>query len=182
MVDDELYKDTGYTCSAMRCGTPDGQINSSVERSEIPSKNDQSNFGQGYDYQYWVDNFILVDFQNKKNPELFLKEGVTLDGIPEYVANMKAIIKETVKDSPTIKVQVIEVPEMFGYQNDNFPNNNMNSLIEIPLDNLVSQENAYDEDYLNSLIGKEIKLYFDGDYIELKAGKLKTVYQIDLLK
>lgn len=52
MVNGELYLDTGYPSTITeRCGTPDGTITSSVDGSERPTENDQSNFGTGYDYQ-----------------------------------------------------------------------------------------------------------------------------------
>ncbi len=52
MVDGELYLDTGYPSTiTARCGTPDGTITSSVDGSERPTENDQSNFGTGYEYQ-----------------------------------------------------------------------------------------------------------------------------------
>ncbi len=52
MVDGELYLDTGCPSTITeRCGTPDGTISSSVDGSERPVENDQSNFGTGYDYQ-----------------------------------------------------------------------------------------------------------------------------------
>ncbi len=52
MVDGELYLDTGCSSTiTARCGTPDGTITSSVDGSERPTENDQSNFGTGYEYQ-----------------------------------------------------------------------------------------------------------------------------------
>jgi hypothetical protein len=53
MVDGELYLDTGYNNTDIRkCGTPDGEIISEVDGSEMPTDNNQSNFGTGYGYQY----------------------------------------------------------------------------------------------------------------------------------
>lgn len=52
MIDGVLYYDTGRlsTVSA-RCGNMDGEITSAVDCSEIPTENNQSNFGTGYGYQ-----------------------------------------------------------------------------------------------------------------------------------
>ena len=52
MVDGVLYYDAGRlsTVSA-RCGNMDGEITSAVDCSEIPTENNQSNFGTGYGYQ-----------------------------------------------------------------------------------------------------------------------------------
>lgn len=54
MVNGELYQDTGRksTFTGGRCGNMDGSIDSQVEEDEIPTENNQSNFGTGYGYQY----------------------------------------------------------------------------------------------------------------------------------
>lgn len=53
MVDGVLYLDTGHTnTETLRCGTPDGEITSAVDRSEKPTVDNQSNFGTDYSYQY----------------------------------------------------------------------------------------------------------------------------------
>lgn len=53
MVDGVLYYDTGHNNNTdLRCGNLDGEITSTVEGWEIPSQNNQSNFGIGYGYQY----------------------------------------------------------------------------------------------------------------------------------
>ena len=51
MVDGVIYKDTGYVASMPCCGTMDGEIVSTVAGTELPSENNQSNFGSGYHYQ-----------------------------------------------------------------------------------------------------------------------------------
>ena len=52
MVDGSLYLDTGFTSDVARCGVMDGEITSTVDGSEKPTEDDQSNFGSGYGYQY----------------------------------------------------------------------------------------------------------------------------------
>ncbi len=53
MVDGKLYLDTGKASTAdVRCGVMDGEITSSVSSNRKPTKNNQSNFGSGYPYQY----------------------------------------------------------------------------------------------------------------------------------
>lgn len=53
MVDGIVYYDTGYKSSIDgRCGNMDGQITSECSGSEVPTEDNQSNFGKGYDYQY----------------------------------------------------------------------------------------------------------------------------------
>lgn len=65
MINGELYLDTGYTNTDIRkCGTPDGEITSSVEGWEKPTENDQSNFGTGYGYQYGSTEGTVEIFMN----------------------------------------------------------------------------------------------------------------------
>lgn len=67
MVDDTLYFTTGFTASPLnRSDEPDGTIISSVEGYEQPTKNDQSNFGAGYVYQYGnTDGTIEINFDGQ---------------------------------------------------------------------------------------------------------------------
>ncbi|MCI9140804.1 hypothetical protein D7X25_21600 [bacterium 1XD42-8] len=53
MVNGVVYYDTGYKSSLDdRCEDMDGQITSECSGSEVPTQDNQSNFGKGYDYQY----------------------------------------------------------------------------------------------------------------------------------
>ena len=66
MVDGKLYYDTGEESNMdARCGVMDGEITSSVDGSEIPSEDNQSNFGTGFGYQYG-DNDTLEICMNGK--------------------------------------------------------------------------------------------------------------------
>ena len=60
MVDGIVYQDTGFHSSMIGCGTMDGKITSAVDSTELPSQDNQSNFGTGYDYQRSVENQIIV--------------------------------------------------------------------------------------------------------------------------
>ena len=67
MVDGVLYLDTGYTNTDIRkCGTPDGEITSEVDRSEKPTVDNQSNFGSGYGYQYGAAEGTIEIYMNDK--------------------------------------------------------------------------------------------------------------------
>lgn len=53
MVNGIVYYDTGYKSSINdRCENMDGQITSECLGSEVPTEDNQSNFGKGYGYQY----------------------------------------------------------------------------------------------------------------------------------
>lgn len=88
MVNNELYLDTGIESTYERCGLMDGEITSSVASTEKPTKNDQSNFGRGYGYQYGAEGTIEILINDKwiifateeARQELFSKENNTYDG------------------------------------------------------------------------------------------------------
>lgn len=64
MVDGLLYYDTGKESTLEgRCGMMDGEITSSVDASEIPTEDNQSNFGTGFGYQYGINNAIDIQME-----------------------------------------------------------------------------------------------------------------------
>lgn len=66
MVNGKLYYDTGEESTVDgRCGTPDGEITSTVDGSEVPEEDNQSNFGTGFTYQYGSDDTLEI-FMNDK--------------------------------------------------------------------------------------------------------------------
>lgn len=67
MVNGELYLDTGYESTVEgRCGVMDGEITSTVDGSQIPTEDDQSNFGAGFGYQYGATEGTIEIFMNDK--------------------------------------------------------------------------------------------------------------------
>lgn len=61
MVNGKLYYNTGKeSILDGRCGTMDGEITSTVKSYEIPTEDNQSNFGIGYGYQYATNKIIEV--------------------------------------------------------------------------------------------------------------------------
>ena len=65
MVDGLLYYDTGKESTIeARCGMMDGEITSTVDASEIPTKDNQSNFGVGFGYQYGINNSIDIQMED----------------------------------------------------------------------------------------------------------------------
>lgn len=59
-VDGMLYVDTGKETEGGTCGVMDGTISSTVPEGEIPEKDNQSNFGKGYEYQRGVGEIDVV--------------------------------------------------------------------------------------------------------------------------
>ncbi len=65
-VNNKLYYDTGRESTLSgRCGTMDGEITSTVDGTEIPMEDNQSNFGSGFGYQYGADDTIEI-YMNEK--------------------------------------------------------------------------------------------------------------------
>ncbi|MBE6877583.1 MAG: hypothetical protein E7488_00200 [Ruminococcaceae bacterium] len=74
MVDGVLYYDTNTeTPNIPSCGLMDGEITSTVESWQLPEKNDQSNFGTGYSYQYGTEKTVVLYINGKRI--LFKAEG-----------------------------------------------------------------------------------------------------------
>ncbi len=62
----KLYLDTGKESDIdARCGVMDGKITSTVEPFQKPTRNNQSNFGSGYEYQF-VNNDSIDIYMNEK--------------------------------------------------------------------------------------------------------------------
>lgn len=67
MVDGKLYLDTGIESSVeARCGVMDGEITSSVDGTQKPTQDGESNFGTGYGYQYGPQEGTIEIFMNEK--------------------------------------------------------------------------------------------------------------------
>ena len=65
-VNGKLYYDTGRESAISgRCGNMDGEIASTVDGTEIPAEDNQSNFGSGFGYQYGAGDTIEI-YMNEK--------------------------------------------------------------------------------------------------------------------
>lgn len=75
MARGQLYYNTGELSQVTgRCGVMDGQITDSVESTEKPTKDGQSNFGTGYGYQYMDDTIEVYMEDNWYVFKAFLEE------------------------------------------------------------------------------------------------------------
>lgn len=95
-VDGELYYDTGMISDVVGCGMMDGEITSTVSADEVPSKDNQSNFGADYGYQRGGHKLICVSmdgawriFQASEAYRLTITNGTTgelveLERSPEF--------------------------------------------------------------------------------------------------
>ena len=86
MINGILYSDTGNESdiTERKCGTPDGEITSTVDSDEKPTQDNQSNFGTGYKYQYGSEGTIELYMNEKwwvfeaepQTSELYSKEDI----------------------------------------------------------------------------------------------------------
>lgn len=106
-IDGTVYQDTGYVSSAFGCGNMDGEITSTVDSSDMPKEDNQSNFGTGYGYQRWGDGLILV--QMNEEMEIFRDINSTDTSIPDIVASFIGQVEKI--DGNTILLKYIAMPE-----------------------------------------------------------------------
>lgn len=80
MVDDALYYCAGASTETVaKCGVMDGEIETSVDKNEMPKQNNESNFGTGYGWQRERYNEVEVymPYQGKEQWVRFVKEGTS---------------------------------------------------------------------------------------------------------
>lgn len=99
MVDGTLYYDSGEISGVAKCGVMDGEITDSVDT--VPKKDDQSNFGTGYGYQYGMEN--QIDVYMDQEWHIFIPYGKT-EQDPAYQSNADKTTHEVV-----IKAHIKEI-------------------------------------------------------------------------
>ena len=120
MVDGVIYKDTGYVASMPGCGTMDGEIVSTVAGTELPSENNQSNFGSGYHYQRSSEGQLIVVIDDERIIFRDIEKDDT--SIPIEVINFNAKVKE-ITDDGELLVTHVSTAEGFCQMNDGeYPN------------------------------------------------------------
>ncbi|MBR5805577.1 MAG: hypothetical protein IKY30_02240 [Oscillospiraceae bacterium] len=67
MIDNVLYYYTGQHIELLRCGVMDGKITEFVPTTQLPTENDQSNFGDGYEYQFAGQHHIDIVMPEENN-------------------------------------------------------------------------------------------------------------------
>ncbi|MDO5715192.1 MAG: hypothetical protein Q4P25_01280 [Tissierellia bacterium] len=177
MIDGQLYQDMGYINSAVTCGTADGEIISSVEFSEVPRQDDESNFGKGYEYQRWDKAHVQVMIDDKW--VIFQNIAISDFAIPSCVANVKGKIIEIEKDR--LLVTITDIPEEFKWI---FKVEDKEKIkpISLPIENL-SLKHLKQEMDLKESSDQVIQIWFDGSikYNEPEMTKpieLGEIYKI----
>ena len=168
-VDDRLYMDMGYVLSALKCGTADGEILTSND--EAPEKNDESNFGTGYNYQKGDIKYLYVEIDNKW--QVFQDITVSSWIIPEGVAHFDAEIIEG--DKERILAKITDLPKEFNYifgdkKTEEIKPVQITLKESVILSGIKMLKNS-------ELKGKKIKVWFDG---EIKGDKPEMSNPIEL--
>ncbi len=163
VLKNKLYYETPYVLSFRKCGTSDGKIRSSVKKYERPQKNEQSNFGTGFNYQYYGKGLVVLEIDNKA----VLFSSVDKFEMPYGVANFVGKIKS---EKPFI-VEILEKPKFcFGKE---FENKNE---FEIDINSLYRLGNEILP--ISNFKNKKLKIWFNG---KLENNKINDVYKIDVL-
>lgn len=148
-----IYKNTGYQNAMVKCGTPDGEIKSTVDGTKEPANNDESNFGKGYEYQKWRDGYINVKIDNRwmlfKDIKLKDKE----DEIPEWVAHFTGKVISV--EEASLMVQATEIDDEFYFKKL------FTKPIVLAIDNLRHEKDGVVS--TEGLEGKTVEVYFGGE-------------------
>ncbi len=80
MIEGTLYYASHDSEVEGRCGVMDGTITSTVEEGRLPTESNQSNFGEGYGYQYGLENTIEVYFPEEDRWVVFESDPDAPDG------------------------------------------------------------------------------------------------------
>ncbi len=171
MVDGRLFKDMGYVNSAIKCDTADGKILTSVDVTKTPQKDNESNFGEGYEYQMLDQSHINVKINDKWY--IFQNIAISSRQIPNSVANFKATVNEVTDDR--LLVTVIDIPENFNWI---FQSKEIEQIkpISLTIDNLMLKGNKK-EVTTENLKDKIVEVWFDGS---IKNNEVEMSYPIEL--
>ncbi len=170
-----IYKNTGYENAMVKCGTADGEIKTSVESTKEPERDDESNFGKGYEYQSWEDGYINVKIDNKwmlfKDIKLKDKE----DEIPEWVAHFTGKVISV--EEASLMVEATEIDDEFYFKKL------FTKPIVLAIDNLRHEKDGVVS--TEGLEGKFVEVYFGGEieHTEPESSlpiSIGDVYRIDV--
>lgn len=129
MVDDAIYYCIGLPADEVaKCGVMDGEIETSVEDDEIPTQNNQSNFGTGYGWQRTRHNEVEVymPYQGEHQWMRFVKEG-TIPGETEFDENTVLVDVDKIFSITMVNGDTGEAIETSRLMSDN----TMNELLEL---------------------------------------------------
>ena len=157
MVDGILYQDTGFVDSMVRCGNMDGEIGSAVDATELPSENNQSNFGTGMSYQRSSEGQLIVYVDGE--PRIFRDINSTDTTIPEEVLHFTAKVKEV--NGGNLLVTYVSTAEGFLELSEG--------------DYVISKDNLQDE----VQVGDTVEIWTNGRILETYPAQIGLAYRIE---
>ena len=157
MVDGILYQDTGFVDSMVRCGNMDGEIGSAVDATELPSENNQSNFGTGMSYQRSSEGQLIVYVDGE--PRIFRDINSTDTTIPEEVLHFTAKVKEV--NDGNLLVTYVSTAEGFLELSEG--------------DYVISKDNLQDE----VQVGDTVEIWTNGRILETYPAQIGLAYRIE---
>ena len=157
MVDGILYQDTGFVDSMVGCGNMDGEIDSAVDVTELPSENNQSNFGTGMSYQRSSEGQLIVYVDGE--PRIFRDINSTDTTIPEEVLHFTAKVKEV--NDGNLLVTYISTAEGFLELSEG--------------DYVISKDNLQDE----VQVGDTVEIWTNGIILETYPAQIGLAYRIE---
>lgn len=174
-VDGVVYADTGYKNAMVTCGTPDGEIKSTVDRSKTPANDDESNFGKGYAYQNWEKGYLNVRTDNGWTLFRDIKLKEDSDQIPKWVGHFTAKVNQV--EDHALMVEATEVDEAFSFKDL------LTKPISLPMDHL--ENGGGGEPAGQDLEGKSVEVYFGGEIKNTQPESsipisLEEVYRISV--
>lgn len=160
MVDGKLYRATGEESDIdARCGNMDGEITTSVNITEIPSEDRQSNFGKGYGYQYVGEGSIDVYMADGSEELKWMRFVTERSDFP--VATATAEVLTTIDTLEGVSMEVVHVT---------------NQGIKLSFLNKTDKAIQFGDDY--SLEMKQDEKWYNVDYIIENWGFNSIAYVI----
>lgn len=168
-----VYVDTGYENAMATCGTADGEIKTAVDGTKKPVRDDQSNFGTGYGYQFWEKGYLNVRLNNRWI--LFKDLNLKTDGdrIPPWVAHFTGKVIKAEEDS--LLVEATDVDDGFYFKE------RMTKPVLLSIENLNHEKDGFVS--TDGLEGKTVEVYFGGEIKNAEPESsvpihLETIYKI----
>ena len=168
-----IYVDTGYENAMATCATVDGEIKTAMDGREMPVRDDQSNFGTGYGYQFWEKGYLNVRLNNRWILFKDLNLKTDGDGIPKWVAHFTAKVIKAEEDS--LLVEATDVDDGFYFKE------RLTKPIALPIENLDHEKDGFVS--TEGLEGKAVEVYFGGEIRNTEPESsvpihLETIYKI----
>lgn len=159
IVHGKLYKSTGEESDIKaRCGVMDGEITTSVDKTEIPIEEGQSNFGTGYGYQYVSESSIDVLMPDDSGELKWMRFMTDMPDFPEATATTLSLT--TIDTLDGVSMELVRVD---------------NRGIELSFLNKTEKSIQFGDDYLLEM-KKEDGKWYSVDYIIENYGFHSIAY------